>query len=393
MSAHKLPPFYLRLRFATAAIATWLMNLGMFSSRLQLKSACAPGFNCHGCPWATFACPVGAIAYGSAMHAIPVFAIASVLAIGALLGRLVCSFACPMGLLQDLLHRIPSPKIHLPRWFRYGKYVTLALLVVLLPWALGFVPSGYLKVDKPLPDKSDTGLSVKVKVTNLGTEPVVGPELTVVYRAVADKSELSRETKRFPQVIVAPGQAVDLPAFEIVNRLSEANLIVDSPQSEIRQGAPWHLYYCDLCPTGTLTAAIPAMFKPGISTSLYERVGGRALRLAILAGFLVLMVIASRPLCRLFCPLGAMYALCAPVSLAGMKIDSAACIQCGKCDKVCPMDLDVRQEVGGRECIVCGDCKKVCPGQGIQRTFTLLPAGSPGSQRPVPFSSAGRPHA
>lgn len=125
--AHKLPPFCTRLRFATAAIATWLLNanvLGLSVERLlrlapgQIKGVCSPGFNCHGCPWATMACPVGVMAYGSAMHTIPVLAIGFVLAVGVVLGRLVCSFACPFGLLQDLLYRIPSPKIRVPRLAR-----------------------------------------------------------------------------------------------------------------------------------------------------------------------------------------------------------------------------------------------------------------------------------
>jgi NAD-dependent dihydropyrimidine dehydrogenase PreA subunit len=52
-----------------------------------------------------------------------------------------------------------------------------------------------------------------------------------------------------------------------------------------------------------------------------------------------------------------------------MAIHSDACIDCGKCDKVCPVGLDVRREVGSAECIACGDCKKICPQHGIVRTF------------------------
>ena len=373
--ARLLPPFYLRLRFATAALASWVLNLGMFGPRFKLKSVCAPGLNCHGCVWATTACPIGAIAYGSAVHAIPVFAIASVLAVGAIFGRLVCAFACPFGLLQDLLYRLPSPKIKLPRFFRYGKYVALLLLVLVLPWMLGFVPGGFLRIAKPAVIKNAAqDIDVTVGVTNLGSEPVKGVHLHASYRATASSNILFQTTKDFPQVVVAPGQTLSLPVFTVPNKLGEADLLVDSPESVMEQEPRWQLYYCKLCPCGTLTATLPGILGAP-SSAMYARLTHNGLRLSIMAAFLLLMVIASRPFCRLFCPLGAIYALTAPLSLTGMAIRSENCIDCTKCDRVCPMGLDVRREVGSAECIVCGDCKKTCPRHGIVRTF------GPGRQR------------
>ena len=364
----RLPPFYMRLRFATAMIATWLLNLKVFG--FSLKSVCSPGFNCHGCAWATGACPVGVIAYGSAVHAIPVLAIATVLAVGVAVGRLVCGFACPFGLLQDLLHRIPSPKIRLPRFARYGKYLALLLLVLVFPWMLGFDAGGYLAVNKPKLDKAEGGnIAVTVAVENPGTEPIAGPQVLVLYQSIKNKAEVHREVKSFPGITVAPGQTVTLPPFEVPNHLSTANLIVDSPQSSITPRSPYQLYYCRLCPNGTLTSAIPKYLSGKSSATFLRWVRAMALPLSILLFFLVLMVIAGRPFCRLFCPLGAMYALTARAALTRIEIDSSACVQCGACDKACPVDLDVRKEIGGPECIACGDCKAACPKQGIRRRF------------------------
>lgn len=373
----RLPPFFLRLRFATAMIATWLLNLRLFSPKLSLfgiplKSVCSPGFNCHGCSWATGACPVGVIAFGSAVHAIPVYAIASVLAVGVLLGRLVCAFACPFGLLQDLLHRIPSPKIKLPRFARHGKYAALLLLVLVFPWMLGFDPGGYLSVGKPELNKAEGGnITVSVAVENPGTEPVVAPQVLVLYQATADKAEVYREIRDFPDITVPPGQTLTLPTFQVPNRLSSANLIVDSPQSSIIPRSPYQLYYCRLCPNGMLTSAIPGYLASSSRAPLLQWVRSRALPLGILFFFLVLMILASRPFCRLFCPLGVMYALTARAAIARIEIDPSACVNCGACDKACPVDLDVRKEIGGPECIACGDCKSACPKQGIRRRFGL----------------------
>ena len=56
------------------------------------------------------------------------------------MGRFVCGFLCPFGLIQDLLHKIPFPKK--PRTFRSDrllrklKYAILILFVILLPMFL-----------------------------------------------------------------------------------------------------------------------------------------------------------------------------------------------------------------------------------------------------------------
>jgi ferredoxin-type protein NapH len=100
-------------------------------------------------------------------------------------------------------------------------------------------------------------------------------------------------------------------------------------------------------------------------------VTGLGLRLGILVGILALMVVASRPFCRMFCPLGAMYAFTARAALTRLEVDQDACTTCGLCDQACPMELNVLKEIGGMECIACGDCKKVCPKGGIKRVFGL----------------------
>ena len=52
-----------------------------------------------------------------------------------LLGRFICGFLCPFGWLQELLHKIPSPKLSTRRLkpLRYIKYAVLLIMVILLP--------------------------------------------------------------------------------------------------------------------------------------------------------------------------------------------------------------------------------------------------------------------
>ena len=55
--------------------------------------------------------------------------------LGVLLGRFICGFLCPFGWFQELLHKIPSPKLSTKKLkpLRYLKYAVLLVMVVLLP--------------------------------------------------------------------------------------------------------------------------------------------------------------------------------------------------------------------------------------------------------------------
>lgn len=99
------------------------------------KQFCNPGLNCYSCPAASLACPIGAMqAAGGAMNfKFGFYAAGFLLAVGTLLGRTVCGFLCPFGLIQELIGKIPVKKIRLPKPLRYLKYAVLVIFVLLLP--------------------------------------------------------------------------------------------------------------------------------------------------------------------------------------------------------------------------------------------------------------------
>lgn len=105
------------------------------------KMVCLPVLNCYSCPGALGACPIGALqaVAGGAKHNVSFYVLGTLMLFGTLLGRLICGFLCPFGLVQDLLYRIPTGKIKVPKKadkpLRYLKYVILAVFVVLLPVA------------------------------------------------------------------------------------------------------------------------------------------------------------------------------------------------------------------------------------------------------------------
>ncbi len=108
------------------------------------KAVCVPGFNCYSCPGAVGACPLGALqnALGAMDRHIGFYVFGIILLYGMLLGRTICGWLCPVGLIQELLHKIPTPKIQKSRFTRalsYLKYVMLAIFVVLIPFYSGVI--------------------------------------------------------------------------------------------------------------------------------------------------------------------------------------------------------------------------------------------------------------
>ncbi len=103
-----------------------------------LKAACVPGFNCYSCPGAIASCPLGALqnALNAAGHTAPWYILGILALFGVILGRAICGWACPVGLLQELLHKIPTPKVRKSRVTRilsYAKYGFLVFFVILIP--------------------------------------------------------------------------------------------------------------------------------------------------------------------------------------------------------------------------------------------------------------------
>ena len=105
----------------------------------KTKLLCAPGLNCYSCPGAVAACPLGALqnAVAASQSRAPAYMLGILLLYGLLLGRTVCGWLCPMGFIQELLHKLPTPKIEkgrLTRALSYLKYGLLFALVFLVPY-------------------------------------------------------------------------------------------------------------------------------------------------------------------------------------------------------------------------------------------------------------------
>lgn len=133
------------------------------------KIICVPGLNCYSCPGALSSCPIGAVqaVLASRNYRFTFYVTGFLLIFGAFLGRLVCGWLCPFGLVQDFLYKIPFIRKfrRLPgdRWVRFLKFGILAGFVIFLPLFLEnivgqgqpwfckqFCPSGILMAGIPL---------------------------------------------------------------------------------------------------------------------------------------------------------------------------------------------------------------------------------------------------
>ncbi len=102
------------------------------------KYLCVPGLNCYSCPGAVGACPLGALqnALAASGTRAPTYVFGIIILFGLILGRTICGFLCPVGLGQELLYKIKTPKLKKSRYtriFSYLKYVILLVLVVAIP--------------------------------------------------------------------------------------------------------------------------------------------------------------------------------------------------------------------------------------------------------------------
>lgn len=240
------------------------------------KIVCVPVLNCYSCPGALGACPIGSLqsVMSGRKHRISFYVLGLLMMFGIILGRLVCGFLCPFGLVQDLLHKIPVPKLKIPKIIdkpmRFLKYAVLVFLVLLLP---------------------------------------------ALFR------------------------------------------------DEFGLGSTYFCKY--LCPAGTLGAGLPLL---AANESLRVSIGSMFyIKLAILIACIVLSIVIYRPFCKYLCPLGALYSVFNKYSVFRLEVDKDKCIGCGKCERVCGMNVEVTKNINSPECIRCGKCSAACPTGAIRR--------------------------
>jgi polyferredoxin len=128
-------------------------------------------------------------------------------------------------------------------------------------------------------------------------------------------------------------------------------------------------WFSRLCPWGAVEASIPwAIWNPDApaflalipsNAPIRDMIGGvYYMKMAILASFLILMLLFRRPFCFLVCPLGAIFSLFNKVSIFRLGVNDATCTKCNKCYARCPSGIKVYENPDSPDCIRCLDCTK-----------------------------------
>ena len=119
------------------------------------------------------------------------------------------------------------------------------------------------------------------------------------------------------------------------------------------------LFICSFCPAGAVEAAAPNMVRQAATGQTVTF--PNALKLTVLAVFVVAILFMRRPWCRVLCPLGAIFSLFNRASVFFLKFDAEKCTECKRCHKLCELGIEPDKSPNDSRCIRCLECTQCGP--------------------------------
>lgn len=302
------------LRFQTARVTVQVLLFFLFNAvflGLGPWPILLPITGLLGVPSKTVGEALGSLQYMLYLLIPPWLALASIFIASVLVGRALCSWACPFGFVQDILevmrkrHAVVAPRTH-NQMIRLKYFVLAATLLI----------SGVL------------ALSV---LGGLGT----GYQQALGVFAIAP--------------------------FNAINPADTLFAVIPTTVLEVRHAIPL------LFEPGADAAGL-------MISSLWSTQALLWARLIILGLTLALVLYVPRGWCRYFCPQGAFSAVLMRFSFLGLRRDPVRCGKdCRDCITACPMLVPILDQPWEKfthpECIMCLKCADACSTAAIKPKF------------------------
>jgi polyferredoxin len=119
------------------------------------------------------------------------------------------------------------------------------------------------------------------------------------------------------------------------------------------------LFVCSNCPAGALEAAVPNMARQALAGE--EVIWPNALKLTVLALFLMAIFFVRRPWCRVLCPLGAIFSVFNRTSAFFLRFNRDQCTDCKRCHKMCKYGVEPEKSPNDSRCVRCLECTSCGP--------------------------------
>jgi hypothetical protein len=297
------------------------------------------------------ACPIGIVANFSSWHAFPFLAVGVLVTAGALVGSIICGWACPFGLLQDLAGRVPIPRMRIPNWMSHGRYLVLVGMVIVAPWFLG-------------PQEKPEGLGIAngapPAAQKAPTNAPSNPPGTKGFHVIDNQFEKSFAEAEPEET------AATTTASEPANPANPPQAAAGQPVAAARK--PYvtkkALFICRSCPAGALEGGVYSVAQSAINreykkwTDIFDpdKGGMSPYKWTILGVFFLAIFVMFRPWCKVLCPLGGFLSLFNRFSVFHLRYQRAACNECNTCRSRCTMGVNVDKNVNTHICIRCMEC-------------------------------------
>lgn len=348
----------------------WLATL----NPIYLKRFPMPWLVCWSNPFTPGACPAGTLQHFLTIGGgvIPFFGIGMLALIGVFFGRMTCGWMCPFGLLQDLTYKMK----------KVAKYIVLAILLAIIVYLCWKAPmfTGY--------KSARTGNFVSSPLSNLWNSGKMTEfwSFTALY-VLLFGAMFSLFFIRFKKFTISNKLGNWGRAFFFIVPFIILPLLAIDPHLATR--GPW---FCKLCPSGTVFAAIPQFLFNALPKDVFPFLGlpansafipygmasyqdirpmGQvmfAIKISMLVLLLWVTTLSKRVFCKFVCPIGTFYSFFTYFSAIRVVVDHDKCKgeSCNICKAVCPMDIKIYEEGSLSHCIGCLECVNRCPHEAAQ---------------------------